>query len=278
MPEKTLRVGLFARDPEKREIKKWHRKLDVFLREKSITVPPLLSSLEKLENNPDIIIVLGGDGAILEAAQFCAPKKIPILGLNLGTVGFLATARKEEEFIETLEKFLAGKYFLEKRMMLRVKIKRGKKQVGTGLVLNEVVIKNLRTVLEFDIFVGHHKMTERPIRGDGVNICTPTGSTAYNLGLGGAVIEPEVECITIKHIAPISLNIRSTIVDKGKKIKIFLADSRNDENILLLDGRETKLQIGDTIEIKKARAKTLLIRTGENHFWESMNDLFGLNR
>lgn len=276
--KKIKTAGIFTRDPENKEIKKWHKELDKFLRNKNITAFPIITPRRKLKENPDIMIVLGGDGAILQAAKICAPRKIPILGLNLGTVGFLTTARKEENFIETLEMVLGGDYFAGKRMMLCVNVIREGKVIKTGLALNEIAVKNLRTVLEFDIFINDYKITEKPTRGDGVNICTPTGSTAYNLGLGGVIIEPEVECITIKHIAPISLNIRSIIIDKKKTVKVKLLNSRGNGNVLLLDGREIKLKINDIVEIKKSEVKTLLIRTKKSHFWDSMNDLFGLNK
>lgn len=288
MTNKALKIELFTRDPDKKKVKKWHKKLDAFLRKNRIMVPPILTSAniktvfaewkKNSETKPDIMIVLGGDGTILEAAQLCAPYGIPLLGLNLGTMGFITTARKEKDFLRILKKVLAGKYFIEKRMMLNVKVIRNGKIVKTSLALNEAVVKNLRKVLEFDIFINRDKITEKPIRGDGVNICTPTGSTAYNFSLGGAVVEPEFECIIIKPIAPISINIRSMIVDKKKTISVKLSNSRNEENILTLDGldeTETKLCLGDIIEIKKARIKTLIIRTKEKHFWESINNLFG---
>lgn len=288
MTSESLKIGLFTRDPDRKEVKKWHRRLDAFLRKNKITVPPILTSAniktvsaewkKNPKTKPDIMIVLGGDGTILEAAQLCAPYEIPMLGLNLGTMGFLTTARKEKDFLETIEEVLAGRYFIEKRMMLNIKVIRNGKIVKAGSVLNEAAVRNLRKVVEFDIFINRNKIAEKPIRGDGVNICTPTGSTAYNFSLGGAVVEPEFECMIIKAVAPISVNIRSMIIDKRKTISVKLSNSRGGENILSLDGldeNETKLYLEDTIEIKKAKIKTLIIRTNKNHFWESMNNLFG---
>ena len=182
----------------------------------------------------DLILVLGGDGAILKTVELVGGKKIPILGINFGKMGFL-TEIKKNEWKDSLDRILNGNYEVEKRNKIGVLID-GKK---VGNALNEAVVMTSEPVkmLNLKVFVDGH--TAELVRADGIIISTPTGSTAYSMSAGGPIVDPEVSAFIITSICPFKLGVRSFVVPQKSKIRIMAAEPKK-ESLLVIDGEQRK--------------------------------------
>ncbi|MCX7599515.1 MAG: NAD(+)/NADH kinase [Armatimonadetes bacterium] len=185
----------------------------------------------------DLVMVLGGDGALLGVARQAALKGTPVLGVDVGSFGFLAD-EKPGPVIERLDDLLAGRYAVEERMMLEVEVRRGEEVVERHLALNDAVVARqayrhlARLHCEVD---GHYLAT---FTADGVIVSTPTGSTAYNLSAGGPIVDPRVDCIVVAAICPHTLYSRPVVIDAGAEIQLWLEPrpGRDDEVGLTVDG------------------------------------------
>lgn len=219
-------------------------------------------------------IVLGGDGTMIHAAHDLAGRNIPVLGINLGTFGFLAeTETKEIE--RTLDCLMDNEYRLEKRMMLSSRITTNA-GVLQSMALNDVVItrSGYSRLISTRVHVNGALVSE--YYGDGVIISTPTGSTGYSLSAGGPVVTPEAELILITPICPHTLNDRCIIVAADDTVRIEVMESRktrDEEAIATIDGAEnTVLNVGDYVEVKKAVFSASLIRLKDGSFFELLHD------
>ncbi|MGN1409440.1 MAG: NAD(+)/NADH kinase [Eubacteriales bacterium] len=214
----------------------------------------------------DAAVVLGGDGSIIEASHRLLGKKIPIIGINFGHVGFLTELEASE--ITDIGKAVLGNYTLERRIMLDADVFDecgGLKNSFT--VLNDVVITNgpIARLISFDIYCDGIK-TES-CRADGMIAATPTGSTAYSLSAGGPVLDPSLECICLTPICPHTLSSRPLIFHAGTEIKISGIKSNNSSVYLNADGRDaTQLFDGYSVRIKRSVNETTLIRIKERGF------------
>ena len=166
---------------------------------------------EELYRDSDFLISLGGDGTLLGVGRKSAPYGTPILGINLGTLGFL-TAEEKNHAEYAIDKVLAGDYKMEKRMMLQATIATDMERIEGILALNDICITRglLYKILEFNIYVNEEYVDT--LRADGVIICTPTGSTAYNLSAGGPVLKADAQIIAITPISAHTLTSRSIVV------------------------------------------------------------------
>lgn len=233
----------------------------------------------KISSDLDVecAIVLGGDGTLIRCATHLMDLDIPILGINLGTVGFLAEIEKHH-IIESLDRLFADDYVLENRLMLRGDIHLGAKKkeannndIFTGYVLNDIVItrKGLSRIISLRIYVNDELVDD--YRGDGVIISTPTGSTAYNLSAGGPIITPKANVMVITPICPHSLSPRSVVVSAEDTIRVELRESKktqDNEAIATFDGQTViDLKTEDEILIKKARYYTRLIRLSQTDIY-----------
>lgn len=223
-----------------------------------------------LTNNVECAIVLGGDGTIIQAANDLRGKNIPILGINLGTLGFLAEIEKENIYM-ALEALYNNQYTISERLMLYGNIVSEGKECGHGSALNDIVItrSGFSRIISVSIYV-NDELVDR-YRGDGVIVSTPTGSTGYNLSSGGPVIKPETQVIIITPICPHTLGARSIVISAEDSVCIQINESKKtqeEEAILTIDGRKVfLLQSGDTINIRKAEETTSLIKiNGESFF------------
>lgn len=236
----------------------------------------LIGTLE-LEDNKKLsdidaqcAIVLGGDGTLIRCATYLMDLDIPILGINLGTIGFLAEIEKHH-IREALNHLFEDDYMLENRMMLRGDIHMGANHKPsdrddrfTGYALNDIVItrKGLSRIISLRIYVNDELVDD--YRGDGVIISTPTGSTAYNLSAGGPIITPKADVMVITPICPHSLSPRSVVVSAEDVVKVVIRRSKKtqyDEAIATFDG-QTVIDLGteDEILVNKALYSTRLIR------------------
>lgn len=210
------------------------------------------------EPHLDAVIVLGGDGTLLKAARLLGNKKIPVLGVNLGSLGFLTEVRYDQRLYLLLERFLAGDFSIEKRMMLQAAVFTEHSGQWNGSALNEVVISKgaLSTMIQISAWEKDELITS--YKGDGLIISTPTGSTAYNLSAGGPIVHPELRVIIMTPICPFMLGSRPIILPDSANIKVKVSAKSSDAH-LILDGQiNYELGKGESITVHICRAKGLL--------------------
>ncbi len=227
-----------------------------------------------LVNNIDLIIVLGGDGTILRAARQYAYQNIPILGVNMGTIGFLSSV-EVNEFYHYLDLIIAGNYSLDERMMLEVAIYADRQLIKKSICLNEVVIKSRNhQMISLNLEIDGDK--QAPYKGDGLLVATPTGSTAYSLSCGGPIVDPDLEAFIVTPLAPHLITQRPLVLSPSKTIAI---SNSTDRHILIsLDG-QINLDIEDDclIKIKKSPHKIFLVDLKNHPFFSRLDVKLGRN-
>jgi NAD+ kinase len=231
-----------------------------FLSRRRITA---LTDEEVLGRKSDLVVVLGGDGTLIHAARLVGSRAVPILGCNMGSLGFL-TEISQEELFPALELVLAGKGELSDRMKLRVHLHREGKPDKKELdieVLNDVVINRgaLAQLAEIGITCNQDEVAN--FRADGIIIATPTGSTAYALAAGGPILYPSMQAVVLAPICPHTLTQRPLVVPNDREINIVLKSARG-EVFLSLDGQAgVALRRGDRVQIKQSKNKVALVRS-----------------
>jgi len=215
----------------------------------------------------DMVVVLGGDGTLLAAARALQKKQVPILGVNLGGLGFL-TEITLAELYPMLETILHGAYKTDERMLLEARVWRSKKVVDTFMVLNDVVINKgaLARIIELETSVDQAYLTT--FWSDGLIISTPTGSTGYSLSAGGPIVYPSLHSIIITPICPHTMTNRPIIVPKEATINVTLC-SMDQEVFLTLDGQVGfKMELRDRVEVKKGEGFVRLIKSPSRGYFE----------
>ncbi len=236
-----------------------------------------------ISSKVDCAIVLGGDGTIIQAANDLMTYNIPILGVNMGTLGFLAEI-EEHHVPEALERLFHDDYHVENRIMMEGNVHPDARHQQilepiSGYVLNDVVIarKGFSRIISLGIYVNDDLVDN--FRGDGVIISTPTGSTAYNLSAGGPIVMPQASVMVITPICPHSLSPRSIIVSAEDTIKVVVGKSKKTqeaEAIVTYDGnRVMDLGTEDVILIKKAKYSTKLIKLNYTGIYEILRSKLG---
>jgi NAD+ kinase len=225
---------------------------------------------EELLNKVDFAIVLGGDGTILKTARRIPRKKVLILGVNFGTLGFLTECAPHNMY-ECLDKIFKGQYVVDQRSLLRTTVYRNDKKINTSLALNDAVINQgaFARLMRMDIEVNNRKVTS--VNSDGLIIATPSGSTAHSLSAGGPIVHPKIEGIVITPICPSSLSMRSIVLPDSRQLTITVETERRDEQEsfigLTLDGQDMMvLKYGDKIKIRRSRRLFNLARTGNRYY------------
>lgn len=220
----------------------------------------------ELGNHSDLLITFGGDGTLLSVARH-APKDVPILGINMGTLGFLTEVRVEE-FPEVMERVLAGDYESEKRVAFDVTVRGPGRDHRSYRVLNDATINKsaLARIIEMRVTVGGEFMSS--FRADGMIIATPTGSTAYNLSAGGPIIYPTMGAVVLTPICPHMLTNRPVVLPDNLDIEIGIA-TPNQEIFLTLDGQEgLPIAQHDKVCISKSPNPVTLIRTSNKSYFD----------
>lgn len=215
----------------------------------------------------DIIIVLGGDGTLLSAARLVGDKEIPIVGINLGSLGFLTEINKEST-TDVVEMIINEKAKYEKRMMLNAVVNRDGKDVEKFSVLNDVVFNKgaLARIIDMQTYVNESYLTT--FRGDGLIVSTPTGSTAYSLSAGGPILFPTLENIIVTPICPHTLTNRPVVLPHDVVVRVTLK-SESQEVFLTLDGQVGfPLRKDDSVSITCAHFKTVLISPQDKDFFD----------
>ena len=227
------------------------------------TVPAARKS--DLPGQVDLLIVLGGDGTLLSMARAVGDLGVPILGVNLGGLGFL-TATTLDEMLPALDTLLAGGMEVEERMMLGARLVRGAQGVGDYIALNDVVITKsaMSRIIDLSVSVGgRHAIS---YRADGLIISTPTGSTAYNLSAGGPILFPTMDAVVLTPIAPHTLSNRPIVVPGAQRVDVALLVEQ--EVMLTMDGQVgVPLRGGDVVEVQKADARIRLVRFPSKDFF-----------
>lgn len=223
----------------------------------------------KVPENTECILVIGGDGTILAAAGRLVGQNIPLLGVNLGTLGFLADVDLKE-LPETLKDLVEDRYELEQRMMLRAEVYRNGECSGAYTALNDFVISRRSFSRVIGLSIEINDVLIAQYHADGVIVCTPTGSTSYNLSAGGPIINPTCKNFVVTPICPHSLAIRSVVLAKSDVVTITLENIRHgqrEEAVISPDGREgVVLRPGDQVRIYKAEESTPFIKMKEVSF------------
>lgn len=224
----------------------------------------------------DMVIVLGGDGTLLSAARLMAnsKKNVPIFGVNLGSLGFMAEVTLNELYAN-LEKALAGKLEAEERMMLTAGVIRGNRRVSSYTVLNDAVINKgaLARMMMLEVSVNDDRLTT--LKADGLILSTPTGSTAYSLSAGGPIIEPTIHCFVLTPICPHTLSNRPIVLPDNATVKVRLV-SQSEDVALTLDGQlGCPLRRYDVVEVRKAKYRMKLIKHPTKHYFEILRTKLG---
>ena len=279
--EKAKKIGVFCKPkaPSATDILgrliPWLRKQNyhIFLDTGTAAIINETSSYEKREisQQADLLIVLGGDGTLLSVARAAHPHNIPILAVNLGSLGFLAEISIDELY-PTLENILAGKFEIENRMLLNACIWRNGEKVEDHNVLNDVVINKgaVARVINLQVLVNGQYMTS--YRADGLIIATPTGSTAYSLSAGGPIIHPSMHTLVLSPICPFTLTNRSILIPDQSIIQVKLAAEYDDVRVTL-DGQEGyDMRAGDILKIKKTKTSLQLIRGPNKNYYQILRD------
>jgi NAD+ kinase len=226
-----------------------------------------LLSDEELGASVDLVVVLGGDGTMIGAARSLGDREIPVLGINLGSLGYLSEFRLEE-MIPALESILAGDYRLDRRVMLTAELVRGAETLLSNRVLNDVVVSKsaLARIIQIDAWLDG--MFVNSFRADGLIISTPTGSTAYNLSAGGPIVYPSMNAIVIAPICPFTLSNRPLVVPDAAGIEIVLRTPK-EEVALTLDGQVGfQLEAGDRVRIRKSPTAFNLLQPPNRNYFE----------
>lgn len=215
----------------------------------------------------DIILSMGGDGTLLASVDKASIYDKPVMGINLGNLGFLSELEKDE--MNGIEKLFNGEYYIDERMMIESRFEsEGKTQIFHCLNDSIVSRGTFPRMIKSEIYVSGHLAEE--YTSDGIIVATPTGSTAYSLSAGGPVISPELDIMTITPICPHSLNSRSLIVGGEKQIEIVINREYNSRFFVSNDGRENLPGVGK-VTIKKSKYTAKLIRVSNENFYSILH-------
>lgn len=233
-------------------------------------------SVEDLLKTASLIICLGGDGTMLAVASHMKEKSTPVLGVNLGSLGFL-TEVKEEEVFDELEAYLADRYNIENRLMLSCSAQKNKGGDPRQFVaLNDIVVsrEGLTRLLKVEVNVDGEKLT--CFSGDGMIVATPTGSTAYSLAAGGAIVHPNLQSIIMTPICPHTSALRPIVVDGNKTISIKIKTDRSGDKALLTADGQTNMEIdeGYTINITKSKVLFQLVKSSKRSYFATLAENF----
>lgn len=223
-------------------------------------------SVKDLGDDCTLLIVIGGDGTILSVVRTLRGRSIPVLGVNLGTKGFM-TALEAEDFNEILSA-AKGRYRLSERMMIDVAIERGGEVIYTDLALNDAVIHGYGECINITAYCNDDKMTA--YSGDDVIVSTPTGSTGYSMSAGGPIVEPEAEAFILTPICAHSISAKPFVIGSQKTISITTEKLHTRRAYLSVDGNSVMdLSSGDRMIVRRSEHRTLMVRIHDKTFFET---------
>ncbi len=228
------------------------------------------ASIKELAKQSDLVIVVGGDGSLLSAGRVVALYDTPILGINLGCLGFLTDVRIRD-LEEKLSAILDGKFVKEDRFLLEVEVQEEKSELNHGIALNEIVLSAGQTphMIDFEIYINDTFMYSQ--RSDGLIIATPTGSTAYALSAGGPIVHPSLNAIVTIPIFPHSLSNRPIVLDGNCKIQITLSAGSKAKPCIICDS-QTRIEVNrdSKINIQKLSKHLQLIHPLDYNYFNAL--------
>ncbi len=221
----------------------------------------------------DLVICFGGDGTILHMAKAATRYDIPILGVNIGTMGFMAELESSE--LAELSRLATGEFSIDRRMMLDVTVMRDRDIIFHDICLNDAAITKGAVARIVHLGVECDGIQALECGGDGVIVATPTGSTAYSLSAGGPIVEPEAHSILITPICAHDVGSRGIVASENRVITVHLTQNARRNAYLSVDGgKALKINMGDQITIRKSRLSTQLLRLKNRSFYDVVNMKF----
>ena len=231
------------------------------------------SRLDRELPNAEMVIYFGGDGTILHMAKAATRRGIPILGVNIGTMGFMAELESTE--LDRLTDLVKGNYTLDSRMMLDVTVQRDRDIIYHDICLNDVVVTKgaVTRIVHLEVKCDGVQVMESG--GDGIIVSTPTGSTAYSYSAGGPIVEPEARNIIITPICAHEIGSRSIVASDKRTVSVSLVRNARRNAYLSVDGgKAVRLNMGDVASIKKSNLETKLVRLKDRSFYDVVNAKF----
>ena len=231
------------------------------------------ADLNREIKNADMLICFGGDGTILHASKIATRYHVPILGVNIGTMGFMAELEAGE--LSLLEGIADGKYSVEKRMMLHVTVTNDGKELFNEIALNDAAITKGAVARVIQMSVECDGVEAISCSGDGVIVCTPTGSTAYSMSAGGPIVEPSARNIIITPICAHAFQAKGIVTAPWRTICVRLSKLGRRNAFLSVDGgRAFRLNPEDVVTIRRSEQETRLVRLKDTSFYEILNNKF----
>ena len=231
------------------------------------------SRLDRELPNADLVICFGGDGTILHMAKAATRRGIPILGVNIGTMGFMAELESSE--LDKLTQLAKGEYTLDSRMMLDVAVHRDRDIIFHDICLNDCVITKGAVARIVHLSVECDGVQAMACGGDGIIVSTPTGSTAYNLSAGGPIVEPEARNIIITPICAHDISSKSIVTSDKRTIRVQMVQNARRNAFLSVDGgKSLRMNMGDVAVIRKSDLETKLLRLKNKSFFDVVNSKF----
>lgn len=231
--------------------------------------------IQQAMSDCNAIICFGGDGTILHAARHAAIYGVPLLGVNMGSVGFMAEL--EENELDELTRLAKGDYTIQERMMLKVQLIRGDKVISEKLALNDAVLSksNVARVAGLELLADNVPVYQ--LSGDGVVISTPTGATAYSMSAGGPIVEPSLDSIIVTPVCAHQLAVRPMIIAPERTVTVQLQKKSRKKSVYLSadGGRAVRVTGSDRVNISMAQCRAQLIRLSGKSFYERLNQKLG---
>lgn len=232
--------------------------------------------LDRELQNTELVICFGGDGTILHMAKAATRHGVPILGVNIGTMGFMAELESTE--LDKLAKLATEEYQIDRRMMLDVMVHRDRDIIFHDICLNDVVITKGAVARIVHLNVRCDGVQAMECGGDGIIVATPTGSTAYNLSAGGPIVEPEASSILVTPICAHDMASRCMVASDKRVITVGLTHNARRNAFLSVDGgKAVRLNMGDIATIRRSNMETKLLRLKERSFFDVVNMKFKCN-
>ncbi len=279
-------IGLFGRRNDSR-ISGTVRALRAHLRMRGIRVLPdeeicydlfaddIVEVAHRTRDEMDLGVAIGGDGTMLHLARHYSSTQVPLIGVNLGRLGFL-TDVSANRMMEEFDQILEGRYYTERRLLLQAEVQRGDETVARGIALNDVVLAKGDTgrLIEYSWWVNDEQVGTT--RGDGVIVTTPTGSTAYALSAGGPILHPTLPALCVVPVCPHTVSHRPIVLESSSTIRINVSDPTCAGGHIFLDGSDVCTLTGnETLVVRRSEGQSILVRAASHNHFEALRSKLG---